>query len=116
MLEELIVAAGHMIIFYPKFHCESNYIENFWGAAKVYAHKNCDYSWKGLVGTVSKALESVPLKTIRRHAQKCFRYMDVYRKDLTGKAVEYAVKKYRSHRRVSNSITMDINVVGVTDE
>ena len=34
MLEELIVAAGHIIIFYPKFHFELNFIENLWGATK----------------------------------------------------------------------------------
>ena len=33
-LEEVIIAMGHKVIFYPKFHCELNYIENFWGAAK----------------------------------------------------------------------------------
>ena len=116
MLEELIVAAGQMIIFYPKFHCELNFIESFWGADKVYVRKNCDCSWKGLVSTVPKAPESVSLKTIRRHVQECFRKMDVYRKDLTGKAAEYSVKKYRSHRRVSNSIMMHINVIGVINE
>ncbi|CAG8756828.1 601_t:CDS:1, partial [Cetraspora pellucida] len=29
-LEEIIVAAGHQLVFYSKFHCELNYIENFW--------------------------------------------------------------------------------------
>lgn len=38
--------------------------------------------------------------------------MDVYRKGLTGKATEYAVKKYRSHRQIPNSIMMDINMIG----
>ncbi|CAG8549416.1 9072_t:CDS:1, partial [Cetraspora pellucida] len=28
-LEEAIIAAGHKVIFYPKFHCELNYLENF---------------------------------------------------------------------------------------
>ena len=36
-LEEIIIAAGHQIIFYPKFHCELYYIENFWGAAKKFS-------------------------------------------------------------------------------
>ena len=27
MLEHIITAAGHEVIFYPKFHCELNYIE-----------------------------------------------------------------------------------------
>ena len=46
MIEEKIVAAGHQVIFYRKFHCELNFIENFWGAAKRYTRKHCDYSWK----------------------------------------------------------------------
>ncbi|PKY58471.1 hypothetical protein RhiirA4_293251, partial [Rhizophagus irregularis] len=33
-IKEVIVATGHKVIFYPKFHCELNYIKNFWGAAK----------------------------------------------------------------------------------
>ncbi|CAG8837121.1 8961_t:CDS:2, partial [Cetraspora pellucida] len=75
-LEEIIVAAGHQIIFYPKFHCELNYIETFWGLQK----------------TVPLALNSVPLPTICRYARKAFHYMDAYRKSLNGKAAEFAVK------------------------
>ncbi|PKB93888.1 hypothetical protein RhiirA5_303668, partial [Rhizophagus irregularis] len=33
-LEEVILEAKHKCIFYPKFHCELNYIERYWGAAK----------------------------------------------------------------------------------
>jgi len=109
-LEKIIVAMGHKVIFYPKFHCELNYIENFWGAAKQYTRANCNYTWKGLQETLPKGLDSVSLPTIRRFARKAFRYMDIYRKGLTGKAAEHAARKYRSHRRVPDSVFNDINI------
>ena len=109
MLEELIAGAGQMIIFYPKLHCELNFIESFWGSSKRYAQKHCNNSWSGLRGVVPKASDSVSLPEIRNYYQKSQRYMDVYRKGLSGKAAECAVKKYRSHRRVPNSVLMDMN-------
>ncbi|KIJ49123.1 hypothetical protein M422DRAFT_161769, partial [Sphaerobolus stellatus SS14] len=33
-LIEFIEAHGHLVIFYPKLHCELNFIEQCWGAAK----------------------------------------------------------------------------------
>ena len=108
-LEDVIVATGHQVIFYPKFHCELNYIENFWGAAKKFSRLHCDYSWTGLQRTVPLSLASVSLTIIRRYARKAFRYMDVYQKGLTGQAAEFAVKKYRSHRRVPDSVLQSVD-------
>ncbi len=42
-LEEVIVAAGYQVIFYPKFYCELNYIENFWNAAKKFSRLHYNY-------------------------------------------------------------------------
>jgi len=103
-LQNEIEKRGHKCIFYPKYHCELNYIEMYWGAAKRYTREHCNYTWANLQKIVPEALDSVPLITIRRYAQKSWRYMDVYRKGITGKMAEFAVKKYKSHRRVPDSI------------
>ena len=36
-----------------------------------------------------------------------------YRKGLNQKQVEYAVKKYRSHRKVGAEIMMDVNIINM---
>ncbi len=35
--------------------------------------------------------------------------MDLYRKSIDGKLVEYAVKKYKSHRRIPESVLKELN-------
>ncbi|RPA91852.1 hypothetical protein L873DRAFT_1866135 [Choiromyces venosus 120613-1] len=40
-LEKVIEEAGHRTLFYPKFHCELNWIEYFWRVAKWYMRKHC---------------------------------------------------------------------------
>ncbi|POG53581.1 hypothetical protein GLOIN_2v1792152 [Rhizophagus irregularis DAOM 181602=DAOM 197198] len=81
-IEELIENAGHKCIFPPKFHCELNFIES---------------------------LNSVNLTTIRKFSRKCWCYMDLYRKGIDGKLVEYAIKKYKSHRRISECVLEELN-------
>jgi transposase len=109
LIAETIEAEGHKCIFYPKYHCELNYIEYFWGAAKRYCRLNCDYTWEGLKNTVPKALASIDLMTIRRFARRAQRYMSAYRNGLTLKAAEYAVKKYKSHRRIPDGVVLDFD-------
>lgn len=54
----------------------------------------------------------VPTTMIRKFARKSWRYMDAYRsKDgnkLSMKQVEYAVKKYKRHRSVPESIWKEL--------
>ena len=110
-IAEIIERAGHKSIFYSKFYCELNFIERYWRAAKRHARENCDYSWVGLKQIVPQSLESVSLIKIRRFARKAWRYMDIYQKGISGKLAEYAVKKYRSHRRISDEIIEELNKI-----
>jgi hypothetical protein len=108
-IKETVRNAGHEVIFLPKFHCEFNWIERYWGAAKKYTRRNCNYTWEGLQATVPAGLESVSLVAMRKFARKSFRYMDAYREIrgvyLSPEQAEYSVKKYKSHRSVRDNIT-----------
>jgi len=63
MLETVILQAGHEVtIFYPKFHCELNYIEYYWAALKRYARRHCKYLCPELEKTVLEAMDPVILE------------------------------------------------------
>ncbi|KAH8927348.1 hypothetical protein BT69DRAFT_1294190 [Atractiella rhizophila] len=47
-VQEILERRGHCAIFLPKFHCELNFVEFFWGAMKRYIRENCDYTFEGL--------------------------------------------------------------------
>jgi hypothetical protein len=78
LVQEVIEAAGHLCIFLPKFHCELNFIEFFWGAVKKYLRDNCDYTFPTLQANVPVALASVQLSTIRKWEHRMIRWMDAY--------------------------------------
>lgn len=65
-LQEELESHNQLIIFYPKFHCELNFIERYWCAAKYYARENCQYSFDALRSTVPLALDSVSTVSINR--------------------------------------------------
>jgi len=62
MLETVILQAGHEVIFYPKFHCELNYIEYYWAVLKRYTREHCKYSFPELVKTVLEAMSPVDIQ------------------------------------------------------
>ena len=66
-LQELIERHGHLCDFYPKYHCELNFIEQYWGAAKArYRVAPRAKTLQQMEDTVKECLDSVPLHQIRR--------------------------------------------------
>lgn len=63
--------------FFPKFHCEFNWIERYWGNVKCNVRKRCDYTFKNLERTVPECLlDAVSVLTLRKFARKSYRYID----------------------------------------
>ena len=89
---------GVQLIFFPKFHCELNFIEMVWGYLKRYLRKVCSFSFKDLRERLPQALLGIPIKFFKKVSRHCFRYMSGYRMGLQGPALDYAIKKYTSHR------------------
>ena len=100
-ITEAVLERGHLVEFYPKFHCECNFIERFWGRAKKIARAECDYSFSSLKERIPRILKEIPLATIRGYHRKAWRYIHAYSLGLTGRVAEWAVQKYKSHRKIS---------------
>jgi hypothetical protein len=101
MLEQVLTEAGHKCIFLPKFHCELNPIEYYWGWVKREFRDSCTGKFAESQRLLTVMLDKCPVIVIRRFIRRAFRYVSVYRLGATGPLADFAVKKYRSHRTVS---------------
>ena len=99
-LREEIEGRGHQIIYYPKFHCELNYIEMIWAYVKANLRKNCTYSFEDLKIKLPGVIENIPISFFRKAARHAFRFMSGYRLNIEGPLLEFAMKRYSSHRRI----------------
>ena len=89
------------IIFYPKFHCELNFIELIWAFMKAFLRKRCENNYKRMKALVPTVLdEHVSLRLVRRVCVHCLRFMDGYRRELDGPLLDFAIKKLAGKRRV----------------
>lgn len=95
-LQLVIEAAGHKCYFLPKFHCELNPIEMYWGWVKIRELNSpvpssdiltspaglrvlADGTFPTARRLVPEILGACPTKVIRAFYRKTWRYMDAYR-------------------------------------
>src|SRR6267154_5541526 len=66
-LQEFIESHGHLCDFYPKYHCELNFIEQYWGAAKLrFRSMRRAATLEGMEKLIISCLDDIPLLQIRR--------------------------------------------------
>jgi len=100
-LAETVEGAGHSIIFFPKFHCELNFIEMVWGYIKAKLRNEGLFQFQELLLRVVPLLKNeISISFVRKVSRHCFRYMTGYRLGLHGPELEFAMKKYKGHRRI----------------
>jgi hypothetical protein len=99
LLQELYEDAGHLCLFYPKYHCKLNYIEQYWGNTKFrYWETLPTTNDKDMLENMRACLDSVPLESIRHYSIQSCRFINSYWAGLDGPQAAWACKKYRGHR------------------
>lgn len=109
---ETVEDRGHLVDFYPRYHCELNFIERVWSWFKQELRKRCDFTFDGLRRNVPAVLNQVPPAFVRKFAEHAVRYMRCYQMQRDGRnlppaMVHFAMKKYKSHREVSENLFRD---------
>jgi hypothetical protein len=72
-IKELITKRGYKAVFLPKFHCEINPIEIYWGYSKTRFRQVKKVSFPDTKVKVVEALEACSIETIRRFCNRTFR-------------------------------------------
>ena len=129
-LQELIEQHGHLCDFYPKYHCELNFIEQYWvlpNFASIQQEEQQPLmTWKRrywlawitflltrFIGVHRFFfLSSLHSYCVYRYANRSARFIHAYGEGLTGAQAAWANKRYHSHctltpdmiREVKNSI------------
>ena len=87
------------LFFFPKYHCELNFIEMIWGWIKSHHRRTCTYNYNDLKNRLPDTVENkLPLSFIRRASRSCDRFMTGYNIGLEGPLLDFAMRKYHGHR------------------
>ena len=110
-LQKTVEERGHRMIFFPKFHCELNFIEMIWGYLKSKLRRECSFSFSVLCNRVPEILsEEIPISFFRRAERHCLRFMSGYRNGFTGAVLDYVMKQYKGHRRIPLMLEREIQM------
>jgi hypothetical protein len=126
-LQELIELHGHLCNFYPKYHYELNFIEQYWGEAKfcfcVAGHMTII---KEMEKKVIQCLDHVPLLHIQQwvihvfisdsclphclssYANRSAHFISAYQAGLSGSQAIWANQKCHSHHTLPLEIIAEI--------
>ena len=114
LLEITCRKRGVSVLFLPKFHCELNFIKQCWGYAKRIYRLNPESSREDVLErNALEALESIPLPTMRKFANRSRRFMNAYSKGLNGRQAAWTTKKYRRHRMLPATIMDDLEKANI---
>ncbi|KAJ7084721.1 hypothetical protein C8R44DRAFT_529550, partial [Mycena epipterygia] len=76
-----------------------------WGYAKrIYRMFPSSSKEEDLERNMNAALDAVPLESMQRFSTRSERFMDAYRKGLSGDQAAWAGKRYRGHRVLPKNI------------
>ena len=104
LLREVVEEAELKIIYYPKYHCELNYIELIWSYMKAKLRRDCTSTFSDLKQKLDLLLQNISLNIFQSSARFCYRFMAGYCLNLSGSLLDYTVKKYKGHRQIPNNV------------
>ena len=83
-LQDKVERAGHLAVFLPKFHAETNHIEHLWAFLKQGTRRYADGTMATLRVYIASYLQNVSVRDIRKHWGRCYQFIQLYGEGKTG--------------------------------